>query len=355
MPTEALQQNARGARLAKAAAALIRWAGALAVAFAGLLVIGLASAAFERTAGEERPDASASNYLDFDLAVLREATARSLDAQRPDEAHQALLSLWSNRPDWTPPRAAHRPARLVPLRDAWAATAADRSLFRTAARGAAGALPFLIGGLLLAFLGAGLAAASAEWLRARAPDASHASPLRSAVFLLAGAAAVYLLVVHPLWRMLDASVFYGRTGSLGLGFSAALFVAAFAGTLPGAAARAFFAHGSHARHLTALSGRPALLTAARLAVVDAAERLVPLVPALAAAAVFVCAKADQDPALRGDKSGLGALIRAALQEPSAAERAASCTLVAGALVLLWFVGHRFVLEVRSALRARGAA
>ena len=354
MPTAGLQQIARGARLAKTAASALRWAAATTVAFAGLLLVALACAAFDRTASEERPDASASGYLDFDLAVLREATARSLDATLADDAHQTLLSLWSRRPDWTPPRAAHKSPKLVSFRDAWAATAADRSLFRTAARGAGDALPFLIGGLVIAFLGAAAAAASSEWFRGKASTAA-ASPLRAGLLTLARGAAVYLLVVHPLWRLLDAGVFYGRTGSLGLGFSAALFVAAFAGALPGAAARAFFAHGPHARHLSALSGRPALLTAARLAVIDSAERLVPLVPALAAAAVFVCAKADQDPALRGDKSGLGALIRAALQEPSVAERAASCTLVAAALVLLWFVGHRFVLEVRSALRARGAA
>jgi len=150
-------------------------------------------------------------------------------------------------------------------------------------------------------------------------------------------------------------VFYDRSRSLGLGFSAALFVAAFAGTLSGAAARALFARRLQAEHLSALGHRPALSAAARLAVLDAAEWLVPLVPALAAAALFVCAKADQDPSVPSTASGLGALARAALREPSASERLSSCALIAGALVLLWYLGHRFVVEVRAALGARKVA
>jgi len=40
-----------------------------------------------------------------------------------------------------------------------------------------------------------------------------------------------------------------------------------------------------------------------------------------------------------------------MREPSVAERLSSCALVGGALVLLGFVGHRFVIEMRAALGA----
>src|SRR5205823_4376049 len=107
--------------------------------------------------------------------------------------------------------------------------------------------------------------------------------------------------------------------------------------------------------LSALGGRPALLTAARLSLLDATQWLIPLVPALAAAAVFVCAKADQDPSVTGASSGLGALIRAAMREASAGERLSSAALVGGALVVLWVLGHRFVAEVRASFSAVGSA
>jgi hypothetical protein len=55
--------------------------------------------------------------------------------------------------------------------------------------------------------------------------------------------------------------------------------------------------------------------------------------------------------VQGSPSGLGALIRAALGEAAAGDRLSSCALVAGAVVLLWFAGHRFVLEARNALGA----
>jgi hypothetical protein len=104
-----------------------------------------------------------------------------------------------------------------------------------------------------------------------------------------------------------------------------------------------------------LRGRPVLVSAARLSALDATRWLVPLVPALAAAAVFACAKADQDAGVRGGTSGLGALIRAATQEVSAVDRLSSAALAAGALVALWYLGHRFVLEARSSLSAAGSA
>src|SRR3989442_6297531 len=134
----------------------------------------------------------------------------------------------------------------------------------------------MLGGLLLALLAAGLGAALAEATRWIEAEATAPSRFRRAGLRAAYGAAVYLLLVHPLWRVLDASAFYHRTTSLGVGFAAALFVAAFAGALPSAAARALFSAAPHARHLSALSGRPALLHAARIAVVEAAERLVPL-------------------------------------------------------------------------------
>jgi hypothetical protein len=105
--------------------------------------------------------------------------------------------------------------------------------------------------------------------------------------------------------------------------------------------------------LSALKRRPALLLAARLAALESTEWLLSLVPALAAAAVFVCAKADQDPSVGAGGSGLGALIRAAMSEPSTRERIGSAALVAGALALLWYVGGKFVLEAKSALGGAG--
>jgi hypothetical protein len=322
--TDGLAALALEARGAKAAASLLRWSAACAAAFAGLLLVSVALAAFERTGAAEPADASASAYLDFDLSVLRALADRSLGGDPP------LLSLWSQRPDWQLPPARAAAARLVSLRDAWAAVTSGKSHFRTAARGAADALPFLLAGLALALLAAGVAGALTQMPR--------------------WAAVGMALIVYPAWRLVDAAVFYDRTRSAGLGLSAALFVAAFAGAMSGAAARALFAQSPQVKYVSALARRPALQSAAHMAVLDATAWLVPLIPALAAAAVFVCAKADQDPAVVAPFSGLGALIRAAMREPGAAERLSSCALVAGALVVLWFLGHRFVIEVREALR-----
>jgi hypothetical protein len=149
--------------------------------------------------------------------------------------------------------------------------------------------------------------------------------------------------------MLDPAVFYDRSRSVGTGVHAVLFVAAFAGCLSGASIRALFDAPRQVQHLSALSGRPALGSAARLTALDATRWLVPLVPALAAAAVFAGAKADQDASQQGVASGLGALIRAAMREASVGDRLSSAALAAGALVVLWYLGHRLVCEVRSSL------
>jgi len=161
--------------------------------------------------------------------------------------------------------------------------------------------------------------------------------------------------VLPLAPLFDPALFYDRTRSIGAGPAAALFVAGFAGAMAGAAARSLFGPPPQAAHLSALGARPALSCAARLSVLDATRWLVPLVPALAAAAVFAGAKADQDPALQAASSGLGSLIRAAMAEVSAGDRLSSAALVGGALVVLWYLGHRFVAEVRWSLSASGTA
>jgi len=349
LPTDGLAALARAASASRIAASVLRWLASCALASAGLLLLSLALATFERTGGPEPAETSASAYLDFDLSVLQGLADRSLRGGSGDEAHRVLSATWSRRPDWQLPATSPHAARLVSMGDAWSAVVSEKSRFRTAARGASDALPFLLGGLALACLAAALAGLVAHV--ARSPAAARTHRLGWPAY----GACIYLLVAHPLWPLLDPAVFYDRSRSLGLGFSAVLFVAAFAGTLSGAAARALFARTSHAQHLSALARRPALLAAARLAVLDAADWLVPLVPALAAAALFVCAKADQDPGVSGTASGLGALARAAMREPSASERLSSCALVAGALVLLWFLGHRFVVELRAALGARRVA
>ncbi len=321
---DALAWAALGAR---AAAGWLRWLAACACGFAGLFAIGLLLAAVDRPSAEAPAQPSASAYLDFDLAVLRALASRSLRGE------PGMELIWSRRPDWQVREAPAAPLSLATPTEAWAAASSGRSRFRTAARGALEALPFLLGGLALVFFGA---AAAGALSRLRVPALGVA------------------LVGLALLPMLDPAVFYDRTRSLGTGLFGAAFVATFAGALSGAASRAFFAAHPQPSHLSSLGGRKAILTAARLAALDAADWLVPLVPALAAAALFVCAKADQDPGARGLSSGFGALVRSAMGEPSAFERLASCTLVAAGLLLLWFLGHRFVLEVRGALSARKA-
>jgi hypothetical protein len=343
-PTDGLYALAAAARGSRVAASALRWVAACAVAFAALLTLSVALAAGDRSGAPVAEPPSASAYLDFDLAVLQALARRSLSA---GEGGAAFRALWARRPAWSLPDRAADEARLVSLRDAWAASVAGKSRFRAAARGAWDALGVLLAGLSLALLAAAVAGALAERVRSGAAA-------RSAPRFIALAAAALALVALPLWPLLDPALFYDRTRSVGAGLEAALFVAAFAGAMSGAAARALFAPPPQAASLSALGGRPALLAAARLSALEATRWLVPLLPALAAAAVFACAKADQDPAVRGEASGLGALIRAAMQEVSAGERLSSAALVGGALVVLWYLGHRFVAEVRASLRAEGS-
>ena len=347
-PTDSLGRLATCATAVKVAASALRFLAACAVSFAGLLLLALLLSSFERTGSPEPSQTSASAYLDFDLAVLRALLDRGLAPSSPDGAQRGALGLWAHRPDWRLPRASKTAPRLVAPGDAWAAVASERSHFRTAARGAATALPFLLAALALSLLAAALAA-----VLARARDMV---PARSRKIALAAATAgVCALFFSPLLPLFDGELFYDRARSLGLGFAAVFFVAAFAGAMPGASARAYLAVHPHARHLVALGGKRSFWTVARLFALDAVDWLLPLVPALAAAAVFVCAKEDQDPASSGTASGLGALIRAAMSEPSVGERISSSALVAGALVVLWYLGHRFLLEARESLGAQRSA
>jgi hypothetical protein len=347
-PTDGLARLASEALLVKASASALRLWAASAVSFAGLLLVALVLSSFERTGSQEPVQTSASAYLDFDLAVLRALSDRGLAPSGKDDAQRAALGLWAHRPDWQLPRSSAVSPRLVGPGEAWAAVASDRSHFRTAARGVAAALPFLLAGLALSLL-----AACAAAVRARLREVAKGRA--RTIGLVAAIAGLWLLFLQPLGPLFDADLFYDRSRSLGLGFAAALFVAAFAAALPGGAARAFFANRPFAQHLGALGGWRTLTTVARLAALDATEWLVPLVPALAAAAVFVCAKADQDPTSAAAPSGLGALIRAAMTEPSVFERIGTSALVASALVVLWYLGHRFLLEVRESLGAQRGA
>jgi hypothetical protein len=340
-PTDGLDALSAAARGSRVAASALRWAGACAVAFAALLALSVALATDDRSGAPDAAQPSASAYLDFDLGVLQALAQRSLAGA---EEGEALRALWAHRPAWTLPAQPADRAKLVSLRDAWAASAAGKSRFRAAARGVGDALGILLAGLSLALLAAAAAGGLAEGVRSAGPAPRS----------LALGAATVALVALPLLPMLDPALFYDRTRSLGGGLPAALFVAAFAGASSGAAARALFASPPQTAFLSALRGRPALLGAARLSTLEATRWLVPLVPALAAAAVFVCAKADQDPARAGEASGLGGLIRAAMQEVSAGERLSSAALAGGALVVLWYLGHRFVAEVRGSLRAAGS-
>jgi len=343
-PTDGLVRLASEALLVKASASALRLCAAGTVSFAGLLLVALVLSSFERTGSQEPIQTSASAYLDFDLAVLRALADRGLAPSGKNDAQAAALALWAHRPDWQLPRSSAVFPRLVGPGEAWAAVASDRSHFRTAARGTADALPFLFAGLALSLLAACAAAVLARL--------GEVAPRRArTIGVVAGIVGLWLLFV-PLVALFDADLFYDRSRSLGLGLAAALFVAGFAAALPGGAARAFFANRPFAQHLGALGRWRTLTTVARLAALDATEWLVPLVPALAAAAVFVCAKADQDATSAAAPSGLGALIRAAMTEPSVFERIGTSALIASALVVLWYLGHRFLLEVRESLGAQ---
>jgi hypothetical protein len=341
-PTDGLNALANAARASRVAASALRWGAACAVAFAALLALSVALAMSDRSGAPDTALPSASAYLDFDLGVLHALARRSLAGT---EGSEALRAVWARRPAWSLPVHAADRSQLVPLRDAWSAAVSGKSRFRAAARGVRDALGVLLAGLSLALLAAAAGGAFAERIRSSTPARRW----------LGLAAAALALVALPLWPLLDPALFYDRTRSVGAGLLAALFVAAFAGAMSGAAARALFAAPPQAAALSALAGRPALLSAARLSALEATRWIVPLVPALAAAAVFVCAKADQDPGRSGDASGLGGLIRATMQEVSADDRLSSAALVGGALVVLWYLGHRFVAEARASLRAAGSA
>jgi hypothetical protein len=341
-PADGLNALAAAARASRVAASALRWGAACAVAFAALLAVSVTLALADRSGAPDPALPSASAVLDFDLGVLHALAQRSL---AEPESSDLLRGVWARRPAWSLPAHAAERSQLVPFRDAWSASISQKSRFRAAARGVWDALGVLIAGLSLALLAAGAGGAFAERVRSW-------TPARRSFGL--GAAAL-ALVALPLLPLLDSALFYDRTRSVGAGLEAALFVAAFAGAMSGAAARALFGAPPQAAALSALAGRPALLCAARLAVLEATRWVVPLVPALAATAVFVCAKADQDPGRAGETSGLGALIRAAMQEVSAGERLSSAALVGGALVVLWYLGHRFVAEARGSLRASGSA
>ena len=343
-PTDALGALAAAAAAARTLASAVRWLSSCAVAFAALLALAVALATADRSGGQEPAQVSASAYLDFDLAVLRALASRSLADGARDPSP---VSLWAQRPAWEATASAGGRGQLVSLRDAWAASVAGKSRFRAAAGGAWDALGLLLAGLSLCLLAASAAGALAEWLRSGTAVAAQAR----AAALAAGAA---LLVALPAWLLLDPALFYDRTRSVGTGFQAALFVAAFAGAMSGAAARALFAPPPQPAFLGALRGRPALAAAGRLSAVEATRWLVPLVPALAAAAVFAGAKADQDPSVGAASSGLGSLIRSALQEASASDRLSSAALAGGAMVVLWYLGHRFVAGVRASLCAAGS-
>src|SRR5205085_1735000 len=110
-----------------AAAAGLRWLAACAMGFAGLLLLSLALAGFERSGSTEPAETSASAYLDFDLAVLRIAALRNLGGG------DASAALWAHRPDWGLRPAPSAATPLVPLREAWAASVAEKSRFRTGA------------------------------------------------------------------------------------------------------------------------------------------------------------------------------------------------------------------------------
>ena len=75
-PADDLEALARSAASARIAASALRWLAACVVGLSGLLVLALFLASFERDAGEEPFETSASAYLDFDLAVLRELASR---------------------------------------------------------------------------------------------------------------------------------------------------------------------------------------------------------------------------------------------------------------------------------------
>ncbi|HEY6050808.1 MAG TPA: hypothetical protein VIZ58_06130, partial [Thermoanaerobaculia bacterium] len=200
-PTDGLAGLAASAASVKAAASALRFLAACAVSFAGLLLVALALSSFERTGTYEPAQTSASAYLDFDLAVLRALADRGLSPSSPGEVQRGALGLWANRPDWRLPRGSTASPRLVGPGEAWAAVASERSHFRTAARGAVAALPFLLAALALSLL-----AAAAAAVLARTRDMPAGRP--RTVALAAALGGLCVLFLYPLLPLFDAGLFY---------------------------------------------------------------------------------------------------------------------------------------------------
>jgi hypothetical protein len=337
----------------KAGVALLRWALAALVghgALVALAVLVLLVGRGEQPDGAlpDKPASSSGEARLFDRAVLR-ALTRSALAGRDQHF---LESVWAQRPPY--PRA---PSTRVAASLLGPGQALARVFGRVptdlnrAVRGVRDVLPFELGGLLLALFAAGLAGSFAAALRPTPLGDERA--LRAMVI---GALAVGL-IAYPVIEMLRPEPFHQRTVSLGVGFSAVLFVAAFAATLPRAAAHWLGVDLAPARFAGGVGG-PAWLLGARIAVVGACESLVAAVPAVTAAALFVRAKAHQDVSLHDE--GLGRLINAALSAAGAADpdyeqALAPCVLLIGALLLLSYLGHRFLVEVRWVLASQSAA
>ncbi len=328
----------------KIGVALTRFVLAALVGFGVLVALALAVLLVGRKAATAPIDQAtsaasvASESRLFDRAVLRALSRRALEGG--DQAE--LQKIWSRRPEYTAATSQHLQARWLGLPQAIARVfgSVPTDLNR-AARGVLDVLPFELGGLLLALLAAGLAGACGAV--AGADPAGGQRALRTSLI----AALALPLVVYPVVQMLEPRPFHERTVSLGVGFSAVLFVAGFAATLPRAAARWLGADLPQARFAAAIGG-PAWRLGARIAVVSACESLIAAVPAVTAAALFVRAKAHQDVRLHDE--GLGRLINAALSAVNAADSdyaqaLAPCVLLIGALLLLSYLGHRFLVEV----------
>jgi hypothetical protein len=318
-----------------ALAALVGFGVLVALAVAVLLVGRKAQTEAEGTA---RAASVSSESRLFDRAVLRALTRRALETNDQRE----LADVWSRRPPYPKSTSAQLEARWLGIGQAVARVfgSVPTDLNR-AARGVLDVLPYELGGLLLALLAAGLAGACGA-----VAGANPAAGQRAQRIALVAALALPL-VVYPVVQLLDPRPFHERTVSLGLGFSAVLFVSGFAATLPRAASR-FLGVDQPAARFTGAVGGPAWQLGARIAVVSACGDLIPAVPAVTAAALFVRAKAHQDVMLRDE--GLGRLINAALSAVNAAEAdyaqaLAPCALLIGALLLLSYLGHRFLVEV----------